>query len=137
MSRRTLKTATSLGRKTLETAVAAPQVVASRLGRMATAGPMPSLRDQTEFMGMVTEKQLAFTQSWMAMVAETWRLQQQIGWSLWSMGLTPGLSAPQSSLSVARQLQSAAVSIAEKGITPLHRKAVSNARRLSRGSGRR
>lgn len=136
MTRRTLRTATALGRKTLETAVAAPQVVVSRLGRMATAGPVPSLRDQKEFVGMVTEKQLAFTQSWIAMVGETWRLQQQIWLSLWAMGATPGWSAPRASLSVARQLQSAAVSIADKGIAPVHRKAVSNARRLSRRSGR-
>lgn len=136
MTRRTFKTATSLGRKTFETAVAAPQVVARRLGRMATAGPLPSLRDQQEFVGMVTEKQLAFAQSWLAMSSEAWRLQQQLWTSLWTLGLSPGLSHPSASMAVARHLHSAAVSIAEKGLTPLHRKAVSNARRLSRPSGR-
>lgn len=132
MTRRTLKTATSLGRKTMETAMAAPQVVAHRVGRMATAGAHPSRRDQKEFAGMVAEKQQAFVQSWMAMATETLRLQQQIWSSLWALGGTPWSRKPAASLAAARRMQSAAVSIAEKGLSPVHRKAVSNARRLSK-----
>lgn len=132
MTRRTLKTATTLGRKTMETAMAAPQVVAHRMGRMATAGASPSRRDQKEFTGMVAEKQQAFVQSWMAMATQTLRLQQQIWSSLWTVGLTPWSRKPAASLAAARRVQSAAVSIAEKGLAPVHRKAVSNAKRLSK-----
>lgn len=132
MTRRTLKTATTLGRKTMETAMAAPQVVAHRVGRMATAGAHPSRRDQKEFAGMVAEKQQAFVQSWMAMAAESLRLQQQIWSSLWTVGLTPWPRKQAASLAAARRMQSAAVAIAEKGLAPVHRKAVSNAKRLSR-----
>jgi hypothetical protein len=132
MPRRALKTATSLGRKTMETAMAAPQVVAHRMTRMATAGAHPSLRDQKEFAGMVAEKQQAFVQSWMAMAVETLRLQQQIWSSLWTVGATPWSRKQAASLTAARRMQSAAVSIAEKGLAPVHRKAVSNARRLNR-----
>jgi hypothetical protein len=132
MTRRTLRTATTLGRKTMETAMAAPQVVAHRMGRMATAGASPSRRDQKEFTGMVAEKQQAFVQSWMAMATQTLRLQQQIWSSLWTVGLTPWPRKPAASLNAARRMQSAAVSIAEKGLAPVHRKAVSNAKRLSK-----
>jgi hypothetical protein len=132
MPRRTLKTASTLGRKTMETAMAAPQVVAHRMTRMATAGAHPSVRDQKEFAGMVAEKQQAFVQSWMAMAAQTLRLQQQIWASLWTVGLTPWHRKPSASLTAARRMQSAAVSIAEKGLAPVHRKAVSNAKRLSK-----
>ncbi len=132
MTRRTLKTASTLGRKTLETAVAAPQVVATRLTRMATAGPLPSLHDQTEFVGMLTEKPLAFAQSWLAMADETWRLQQRLWSSLWQLAQRPDALPLVAPLAVARTLQAGAVAIAEKGIAPVHRQAVSNARRLSR-----
>ena len=42
--------------KVLDLGIAAPQVVAHRLARMALAGPVPSARDQKEFAGMVLEK---------------------------------------------------------------------------------
>jgi hypothetical protein len=132
MSRRTLKTATSLGRKTMETAIAAPQVVAHRMTRMVTTGVNPSRRDQKEFAGMVAEKQQAFAQSCVAMASETLRLQQQILSSLWAVGFGPWSNKHAASLSAAQGMQSAAVSIAEKGLEPVHRKAVSNARRLNK-----
>ena len=132
MTRRSFKTATSLGRKTLETAMAAPQVMAHRMGRMAAAGSRPSRRDQKEFFGMVAEKQQAFVLSWMAMANESLRLQQQMWSSLWAVGLAPWPRKQAASLTAARRMQSAAVAIAEKGLTPVHRKAVSNAKRLSK-----
>lgn len=132
MTRRTLKTATTLGRKTMETAFAAPQVVAHRVGRMATAGTSPSRRDQKEFVGMVAEKQRAFVESWMAMGVQTLRVQQQIWASFWPIGVAPLSGKHAASVQAARRLQSAAVSIAEKGLAPVHRKAVSNAKRLSK-----
>ena len=45
---------------------------------------------------------------------------------------SPVRSLPSASLNAARRMQSAAVSIAEKGLAPVHRKAVSNAKRLSK-----
>lgn len=132
MTRRTLNTAATLGRKTMETAMAAPQVVAHRMGRLASAGVHPSRRDQKEFVGMVAEKQQAFVQSWMAMANETLRLQQQIWAAFWVVSLTPWPHKQAASLTAARRMQSAAVAIAEKGLSPVHRKAVSNAKRLSK-----
>ncbi|MDQ7746724.1 polyhydroxyalkanoate granule-associated phasin [Hydrogenophaga pseudoflava] len=132
MSRRNLKTASTLGRKTIETAWVVPQVMAHRIHRMAAAGARPSRRDQKEFAGMVAEKQQAFVLSWMAMTTESLRLQQQIWSSLWTVGLAPWPRKQAASLTATRRMQSVAVAIAEKGLAPVHRKAVSNAKRLSK-----
>ena len=50
-----------------ELLVAAPQVVAHRLGRMALSGPKPSLKDQREFHRMGAEKIAAFGEAWQAL----------------------------------------------------------------------
>lgn len=116
----------SLSRKTAELAVAVPQVVAHRVARMALASPQLSARDRKEFQGMVREKQLAFGQAWMAMAMEAARINQQL---LSSFFLWPWSSMKPSS---ARLYRTAAQSILAKGIAPVHKKAVANARRLAR-----
>lgn len=57
--------------KLAELGLAAPQVIAQRLKRMALARPTLSARDRKEFSGMATEKQAAAAQAWMGMLAET------------------------------------------------------------------
>jgi hypothetical protein len=42
------------------------------------------------------------------------------------------LGQPSSAASVARQVQSAALGVLDKGLAPVHRKAVANAKRLAR-----
>lgn len=117
----------TLSRKSAELAIAAPQVVAHRLTRMALASPQLSARDRKEFQGMVREKQLAFGQAWTAMAIEAMRINQQILSSFlfrpWSF-LKPGHSA--------KLYGDGAQAILAKGIAPVHKKAVANARRLAR-----
>ncbi|WP_372016410.1 polyhydroxyalkanoate granule-associated phasin [Pseudoxanthomonas sp. 10H] len=107
----------------LELGIAAPQVVAHRLARMAAAGPRLSARDRREFTGMVVEKQAAFAQAWMAMWVEGWRVQQQ-WWVSWLGGMPA--AAWQ-----ADRLHAAWEQVAARGIAPVRRRAVANARRLS------
>lgn len=95
--------------KLAQLGVAVPQVMAHRLTRMALAGPVLSARDRKEFTGMVMEKQMAFSQAWVAMTFEMLRLQQ-----IWAMSLMTGQMPP---------IASAADKIAAKGLAPLHRKA--------------
>jgi len=115
--------ATSTAVKLAELGVAAPQVIAHRLTRMALASPTISARDRKEFTGMVVEKQAAVAQAWTAMFAEGVRLQQQFALSLF-IGATPKQHAARA--------QSAALRIASTGLAPFHRKAVANAKRLAR-----
>ncbi|AKC88339.1 polyhydroxyalkanoate granule-associated phasin [Pseudoxanthomonas suwonensis] len=108
--------------------LAAPQVVAHRLGRMAAAGPVLSARDRREFLGMAMEKPVAFAQSWTAMWVETVLAQQQLALSLFTG--VPGLAWQ------ARHAEATLDRIAARGLAPVRRKAVANARRLARPKAR-
>jgi hypothetical protein len=123
----------SIGSKSAELALAVPQVVAHRLTRMAIAGPKLSKRDQKEFQRMVTEKKNAFTESWIAMATQTVLAQQALALSLARSFWAPTLQRkPASAASLARQVQGAALGVLDKGLAPVHRKAVANAKRLAR-----
>lgn len=133
MPNRIPRAATSVARQTAELALAAPQVVAHRMLRMAAAGAQPSARDQREFTLMVAEKQDAFTQAWTAMALQSMSASQSwmLGWMrLWSMPWAPGVWGGQALVS---QWQNAAWSVAAKGLAPVRRTAVANAKRLNRG----
>jgi hypothetical protein len=118
-------------RQVAELGVAAPLVIAHRLARMALAGHTPSIRDQREFALMSSEKTAAFYESWNAMFIKSIRIQQDIAassWrSLWLYWLTttsyvlPNIDLPHATLQVL-----------SKGMDPVHRRAVANAKRLSR-----
>lgn len=110
--------------KLTQLGLAVPQVVAHRVTRMALAGPVLSARDRKEFTGMVAEKQLAFAQSWLAMLTETARVQQQFMLSL--------LTGRHTVAEQVAQVAEAFHRVADKGLAPVHRKAVSNSRRLAR-----
>ncbi|MFT3857500.1 MAG: hypothetical protein QM742_08395 [Aquabacterium sp.] len=104
--------------KLMQLGTAVPQVVSHRMARMALAGPVLSARDQKEFTAMVVEKQVAFANAWFGMASETLLMQQRMMWACWS-GRYPSASE-------------VAHAVAAKGIAPIHRKAVSNAKRLAR-----
>jgi len=122
----------SLTTKAAELAVAVPQVVAHRVTRMVIAGPTLSERDRKEFNLMVAEKKTAFAEAWQAMAMQTLRANQTLVASflrsIWSV-------SPRRRPTVGRvavQLHSAALGIFGKGLAPVHRKAVANAKRLAR-----
>jgi hypothetical protein len=131
-----------LAQQTTELAMAVPQVVAHRVTRMMTAGPQPSAQDQREFHRMGAEKAAAFSESWMAMGAHCFSLQQQwlqtwarIFWTPWLGGLKGGnawSAVHQFGQLLQNQWQRAAVSTATQGLAPIHQRAVANAKRLSR-----
>ena len=128
---------TSHALKLGELGLAAPQVIAHRLSRMALAGASPSARDQKEFTQMIQEKQLAFSQSWMNMCGEIWRIQQAM-FAAWFKSLTPmNMLQPMSSAQQRRQariFQNGLHTIASKGLAPIHQKAVANSKRLAKTS---
>lgn len=110
-----------------EVAYAAPQVIAHRLTRMALAGANPSARDQREFYRMGTEKVEAFYESWNAMLLQTLEINQRLLFSFWFPW-----AASASSNSPVEQLEQAATQILTSGIKPVHKRAVSNAKRLNK-----
>jgi len=115
--------------KSLELGIAAPIVMAHRLTRMAMAGRVPSPRDRKEFDRMVQEKGIAFRDSWNAMAMQAFRAQHAFSVSLLSSFWAPPRPGAKS---IAARLHRDALGILDKGLAPVHRKAVANARRLSR-----
>ena len=125
-----------LAAQSLELAWAAPQVVAHRLSRMATAGAQPSRTDRREFARMGHEKVLAFYQSGVAFWTHMLRLQMQWSQSLLAMGWTMALGGRPRGPS-SRSAGDAAARMLAAGLAPLHVTAVANAKRLNARSGRR
>jgi hypothetical protein len=116
-----------------ELAWAVPQVVAHRLARIAGAGLKPTLRDRKEFARMVAEKHDAFGESWQAMAWQTLHAQQAFAAALARAAMTvPSLRRKSAAHSLAEQLQRSALAVAGKGLAPVHRRAVANAKRLGR-----
>ena len=112
--------------------MAVPQVVAHRVTRMALAGPKPSERDRKEFHLMIVEKQAAFVQAWSDMAIQAFRANQALAAFMLRLFLTPFSYKKPSAASVAAQVQHAAIGVLGKGLAPVHRKAVSNAKRLAK-----
>ena len=126
-----------LTRDAAQLADAVPQVVMHRVGRMMTAGVNPSRKDQDEFYRMGAEKVAAFGESWTAMSMQALAAQQQFaGWWLqtwWKVALGGWMNPPtlqHLSASAQRQVMNSMLNIAVRGMAPVRRRAVANARRL-------
>lgn len=115
-----------------ELSIAAPQVVVRRLTQLAQAGANPSAADRREFFQMGSEKVVAFSQGWMAMWMEAWKMQFSFWQSLFGTAMTMPFGAiPRRRASPARTAR-ATERVLAAGLAPIHAKAVSNAKRLSR-----
>lgn len=94
--------------RTWEMLLASSQVIGIRTSRMARAGASPDARDRREFTRMVSEKGQAAQRSGLAMATQWPGAWSQLWLRTWLAGLTP-----------------------------VHRTATANARRLSRAAPRR
>ena len=141
--------------KTGEMLIASAQVIGHRTGRIATAGVMPSLRDQREFTLMGQEKVEAAAESAQMIAVRLVGLNQQIMTLTFRQimtGATGTLSLAMShdplqssrrqaklvretvsnSTSAASQLADTMVMVADQGLKPIHSRATANARRLAK-----
>lgn len=80
---------------------------------------------------MVAEKNAAFGESWNAMAAQAIVANQALAASFFKSFLAFRGRKPSAARSAA-QLQRAALGVLGKGLAPVHRKAVANAKRLGR-----
>lgn len=122
----------SIVTKAAELSMAVPQVVAHRVARMVMAGSSPSERDRKEFKLMVAEKNTAFSQSWQAMATQAMLANQTLALAMLRTAWTPASWGKPAATKLANQAQGAALGILNKGLSPVHRKAVANAKRLAR-----
>ncbi len=129
-------------RKAVELSIAAPQVIAMRLARIAAAGVQPTLRDREEMLRMGTEKVEAFSEALVAMSAEGLKMQQE--WALaaasqcWNLWLAPWSAWGRQGVQHAngKRQQRGLQRVVDAGLTPIHRRATGNARRLGRSKKR-
>ncbi len=143
MTRKTQRQATRLGQEMTEMMIAAPQVVAHRTTRMLMAGNTLNAKDSREFKAMGDEKLAAFSESWQAMASQALTSQMQLATTLAQMafkqssmwwppfGASRGLSTADMT-QLGHQMQSAALQIASKGMAPVRKRAVANAKRLKK-----
>ena len=94
---------------------------------MALAGPSPSAADREEFLRMTTEKLYAFHESWNAMFLAMYRANLRFflpgpAWSTFWLR--------QGGRVGSTKMRRVALDIVATGIAPIHRRAVSNAKRL-------
>lgn len=128
--------AARLGAQAHELMIATPQVVAHRVGRMAMAGPRPSLKDQREFERMSAEKLAAFGEAWQAMTLQMLKSNQQFALSMlrssWPGSISQRGRSRTGLAQALSQWQGAALDVLAQGVGPVHRRAVANAKRLCR-----
>ena len=132
MATRRTRKSKSLSVKSMELALSASQVFAHRVTRMALAGPRLSDRDRREFQIMVNEKHAAFAQAWSDMAMHAFRANRAFTASMLRFFFTPFSHKKPSAVLAAAQVQNAAIGVFGKGLAPIHRKVVSNARRLAK-----
>jgi hypothetical protein len=81
---------------------------------------------------MSSEKVTAFGESWNAMAMQAFRANQLLAASFLRAFWVPSPRAKASAYAAVGQLQGAALGVLVKGMAPVHRKAVANAKRLAR-----
>jgi hypothetical protein len=121
----------SLAMQSFELGLAAPQVIAHRVARMAAAGSSPSARDRAEFQRMGVEKIAAANEAWTAMATQAFIENQKLAMGMMQSIWFPWMRAP-TARSVSKQMNRAGAAILGKGVAPVRRRAVANARRLRR-----
>ena len=122
----------SLVAQSLELGIAAPQVIAHRVARMASAGTSPSARDRAEFHRMGIEKIAAANEAWTAMATQAFLENQELALTFMQALWFPWIRPTPTVRSVSRQMNRAAVGILGKGMAPVRRRAAANAKRLGR-----
>lgn len=131
---RPARSSRTLAARTAELAWAVPQVVGHRLAGFADPSAWKTARTRKEAVRMVAEKHAAFGESWQAMASQALRSQRQLAAAL-ARAATPSPSrrkAHAGALALQLEMQRAALAILGKGLAPVHRRAVANARRLAK-----
>lgn len=132
MAARRRRKSRSLAAQSFELGIAAPQVIAHRLARMAGAGTSPSARDRAEFRRMGIEKIAAMNEAWTAMATQAFLENQKFALTFMQSLWFPWMRPAPTVKSVSRRLNKATERILGKGMAPVRRRAVANAKRLGR-----
>lgn len=126
-----LQQSKKLMKQTAELAAASPHVIAHRMNQMSLAPFTLSPLAMQEFYTMTTEKMLAAQQSFLAMSAEVATVNQRHMTSMINAFWNP-LAMQSSDTFSAIDYQRDSLRVLNKGIAPIRKAAVSNAKRLNK-----
>ena len=108
----------------------APQVISTRLFRMASASGQPTKSDFKEINDMWSEKAMALFHAGNVMAVETTRFQANLLTQFMSHAMTPATLPQAMAQATFEQGPKAAQKMTENMLKPFHSKVKSNARRL-------
>ena len=118
--------------QSMEVTTAVPQIVSHRMNEFLNAGMQPTPETQREFLLMWEEKITAFSESWHAATEQTMKINQQVAETLMQNMFTPWWDIYALNYITPSNLATAAHSILDKGMEPIHKQTISNARRLNK-----
>ena len=121
-----------------ETLAASHKVVSHRQQTINAAINDPIGADHVELGRMVSEKATAFGAAGSSLARDWWAMQADFGAQATAlgsmmMGQIPGPKAAQAMLARGQRIGSAALTSSTRAMTPIHRAATANERRLRRG----
>ncbi len=137
MASRPARPVARLTQQVIDLSWASPMVIAYRLAGIALAGPEPDAQARREVQGMIGEKLVASQQAWLAICQACWSAQWQwlqLYQQSW-LALLGGNQA-RAARGLAEGVVRTSAGVASAGLEPYRRKAVANARRLSRSKRR-
>ena len=120
-----------------ETLAASHQVIGHRQKAIEEAVGNPLGADHAELGRMVTEKGAAFGTAGVSLANDWWAMQGDIGAQMIAIGKImegrpPGPRATQAIIARGQRIGSAALASSIRAMTPVHRAATNNAKRLSK-----
>ena len=118
-------------RQSEDVGMKAPQVMHKRLSMLAQQNPFSNHKEVREIEQMVNEKAMAFVESWQDMGMQTLIAQQHINELLFDNWLKALFGKPIAYDQLFYQINLETLKILEKGMSPIHRRVVANAKRLS------
>lgn len=116
--------------KSSELSLAAPDVINKRLTMFAMQNPMNNRTEMQEMELMVSEKQLAFMQSWQDMAMQTMISQQRLANTMMNNFFRLCSGKPIAVDTFMYQLGNETLKVIEKGMHPIHATATANSKRL-------
>ena len=111
--------------------VRVPQVMQRRIYMMARQNPLNNAKEMKEMERMVTEKPIAFFESWTQMAWQALVAQQNIGQLMFSNCMKLSLGQPISLQNFFYAVNQEALHVLEKGMHPIYSRVAANAKRLS------
>lgn len=111
--------------------VRVPQVMQRRIYMMARQNPLHNAKEMKEMERMVTEKPIAFFESWTQMAWQALVAQQNIGQLMFSNYMKLSVGQPISLQNFFYTVNQEALHVLEKGMHPIYSRVAANAKRLS------